>query len=62
MESNNSKILDNILQQRKDCIIKRKMEEENETNTLEEVVKALKQREVELRKEFEKSIEVRFED
>ena len=38
------------------------MEEENETNTLEEVVKALKQREVELRKEFEKSIEVRFED
>ena len=38
------------------------MEEENETNTLEEVVKALKQREVELKKEFEKSIEVRFED
>ena len=59
MESSNSKILDNILEQRGDCIRRRKMEEENETYALEEVVSALRQREVELEKEFEKRVEVR---
>lgn len=62
MESRNSKILNNILEQRKDCIRRRKKEETNETNTLDEVVKSLKKREAELEKEFGERVQVRFQN
>ena len=62
MESRNSKILNNILEQRKDCIRRRRKEETNESNTLEEVVKSLKKREVQLEKEFGERVQVRFQN
>ena len=37
------------------------MQETNERNVLEEVVKSLKQREVELEKEFQGKVQVRFQ-
>ena len=54
MESRNSKLLNNILKQRRDCVT-------NETNALEEVVKLLKQKEHELEKESEERAQVRFQ-
>ena len=54
MESRNSKVLNNILKQRRDCVT-------NETNALEKVVKLLKQREHELEKESEERAQVRFQ-
>lgn len=51
MESRNSKLLNNILKQRRDCV----------TNALEEVVKLLKQKERELEKESEERAQVRFQ-
>lgn len=54
MESRNSKLLNNILKQRRDCVT-------NETNALEEVVKLLKQREHEVEKESEERAQVRFQ-
>ena len=61
MESHNTKILDNIIKQRDDCIRRRITQETNERTALEEVVKSLKQREVELEKEFQEKAQVRFQ-
>lgn len=61
MESKNSNILDNIIKKRENCIKSRITQETNERNVLEEVVKSLKQREVELEKEFQGKVQVRFQ-
>ena len=62
MESRNSEILNNVLEQRKDCIRRRRKEETNETNTLEEVVKSLKKRGADLEKELGERVQVRLQN
>ena len=47
-------MLNNILKQRRDCVM-------NEANALEEVVKLLKQKERELEKESEERAQVRYQ-
>ena len=62
MESGNSRILENILEQQRDFITTRRVQDTNETNALEEEVKSLKQKEDELEERFEKRFQVRFEN
>lgn len=62
MESSNSHILENILEQQRDFITARRVCDTNETNALEEVGKSLKQKEDELEERFEKRFQVRFEN
>ena len=62
MESGNSHILENILEQQRDFITTRRVQDTNETNALEEEVKSLKQKEDELEERFEKRFQVRFEN
>lgn len=62
MESGNSHILEDIIEQRRDLIRTRRIQDTNETNASEEVVKSLKQKEDELEERFEKRVQVRFEN
>ena len=62
MESVNSHILEDIIEQRRDLIRTRRIQDTNETNASEEVVKSLKQKEDELEERFEKRVQVRFEN
>lgn len=62
MESGNSHILEDIIEQRRDLIRTRRIQDTNENNASEEVVKSLKQKEDELEERFEKRVQVRFEN
>ena len=62
MESGNSHILEDIIEQRRDLIRTRRIQDTNETIASEEVVKSLKQKEDELEERFEKRVQVRFEN
>ena len=62
MEPGNYHILEDIIEQRRDLIRTRRIQDTNETNASEEVVKSLKQKEDELEERFEKQVQVRFEN
>lgn len=62
MEPGNYHILEDIIEQRRDLIRTRRIQDTNETNASEEVVKSLKQKEDELEERFEKRVQVRFEN
>ena len=62
MESVNSHILEDIIEQRRDLIRTRRIQDTNETNASEEVAKSLKQKEDELEERFQKRVQVRFEN
>lgn len=62
MEPGNYHILEDIIEQRRDLIRTRRIQDTDETNASEEVVKSLKQKEDELEERFEKRVQVRFEN
>ena len=62
MEPGNYHILEDIIEQRRDLIRTRRIQDTNENNASEEVVKSLKQKEDELEERFEKRVQVRFEN
>lgn len=60
MECRTTKILASILDQKRNRAKKRKLEEEDEMAMLEDAVKLLTERELELEKEFEERNQVRL--